>query len=269
MKVVAEVETVQNNCKIAREYGMIPDDSVNLQFVAIRQDAYEKIQADQAEAVKHLHVLRAYVYRNRVKDGRSEFTSPTTTLFRVKKEGKISFLDTCVHVNQDGSTKISVYRKPTHTDQYLNFHSNHYLQHKRAVVNTLMLRAQTLVTGDEDKTRETQHVKQALKVNNYPDWMLTIPHSKSGTKDPQNEKKIYASAPYIKGISERLQRAFKSHEVTLIHKPVNSLRPVEAAPDIPATAATGTPITIPTPVSEVATAPEDRAAVTAPRQTTE
>ncbi|KAL9980672.1 hypothetical protein ACROYT_G009285 [Oculina patagonica] len=45
--------------------------------------------------------------------------------------------------------------------------------------------------------------------------------------------------------------------------------PVEAAPDIPATAATGTPITIPTPVSEVAKAPEDRAAVTAPRQTTE
>ncbi|KAL9975483.1 hypothetical protein ACROYT_G012645 [Oculina patagonica] len=48
-----------------------------------------------------------------------------------------------------------------------------------------------------------------------------------------------------------------------------TLWPVEAAPDIPATAATGTPITIPTPVSEVATAPEDRAAVTAPRQTTE
>ena len=40
----------------------------------------------------------------------------------------------------------------------------------------------------------------------------------------QDEKKIYASTPYIKGISERLQRAFKSHEVTLIHKPVNSLR---------------------------------------------
>ncbi|KAL9973465.1 hypothetical protein ACROYT_G019930 [Oculina patagonica] len=49
----------------------------------------------------------------------------------------------------------------------------------------------------------------------------------------------------------------------------NPPMPVEAAPDIPATAATGTPITIPTPVSEVATAPEDRAAVTAPRQTTE
>lgn len=30
--------------------------------------------------------------------------------------------------------------------------------------------------------------------------------------------------PYIKGISERQKRAFKSHEVTLVHKPFNSLR---------------------------------------------
>ena len=86
-----------------------------------------------------------------------------------------------------------------------------------------MLRAQTLVTESDDRTRETQHVKQALKMNNYPEWMLTIPHPKSTTEDteePQNEKKIYASTPYIKGISERLQRAFKSHEVTLIHKSI-------------------------------------------------
>ena len=92
---------------------------------------------------------------------------------------------------------------------------------------SFLLRAQTLVTENEDRTRETQHVKQALKMNNYPEWMLTIPHPKSTTEDteePQNEKKIYASTPYIKGISERLQRAFKSHDVTLIHKPVNSLR---------------------------------------------
>ena len=38
------------------------------------------------------------------------------------------------------------------------------------------------------------------------------------------QHKIYASVPYIKGISERLQRAFKSHEVTLVHKPFKSLR---------------------------------------------
>ncbi|KAL9955591.1 hypothetical protein ACROYT_G036933 [Oculina patagonica] len=47
LKVVAEEETVQNNCKIAREYGMIPNDSVHLQFVAIRQVASEKIKQIQ------------------------------------------------------------------------------------------------------------------------------------------------------------------------------------------------------------------------------
>ena len=57
--------------------------------------------------------------------------------------------------------------------------------------------------------------------------MLTIPNTGTGSRvseESVNEKRSYASVPYIKGISERLQRAFKSHEVTLVHKPVNSLR---------------------------------------------
>ena len=77
-------------------------------------------------------------------------------------------------MKEDGSTNVTVSRKPTHTDQYLNFHSNHHLQQKRAVFNTLLLRApETLVSKEVDKEKEIQHVRQALKANNYPDWMLT------------------------------------------------------------------------------------------------
>ena len=141
--------------------------------------------------------------------------------------GRIPFLDTCLDVNEDGLKKITVYRKPTHSDQYLNFHSSHHLQNKRAVVNTRLLRAQTLESEEIDKAMEVQHVKQALKPNNYPDWMLTTPNTRTGSRvsnESVNEKRLYASVPYIKGISERLQRAFKSYEVTLVHKPFNSLR---------------------------------------------
>ena len=57
--------------------------------------------------------------------------------------------------------------------------------------------------------------------------MLTIPNTGSASRDSEesvNEKKIYASVPYMKGTSERLQRAFKSHEVILVHKPFSSSR---------------------------------------------
>ncbi|XP_074606463.1 uncharacterized protein LOC141859518 [Acropora palmata] len=144
-----------------------------------------------------------------------------------EKNGRIPFLDTCLHLKEDGSTKVTVYRKPTHTDQYLNFHSNHHLQHKRAVVKTLLLRAQTLVSEEIDRVTEIRHVKQALKANNYPDWMVTLPNAAPVSRvseESVKERGIYASVPYIKGTSERLQRAFKSHEITLINKPFNSLR---------------------------------------------
>ena len=83
------------------------------------------------------------------------------------------------------------------------------------------------MSEEVDKVMEIQHIKQALKANNYPDWMLTIPDTGSVlrvSEESFNEKRIYASVPYIKGTSERLQRAFKSHEGTLVHKSFNSLR---------------------------------------------
>ena len=149
-----------------------------------------------------------------ISDHRSSINPHIQFTSEEEKNSGIPLLDTCLQVNEDGPMKVTVYRKPTHNDQYMNFHSNHHLQHKRAVVNTVLLRAQTLVCEEVDKVKEIRHVKQPLKANNYPDWMLTIPNIgsvSSVSEESLNEKRIYAKVPYIKSTLERLQRTFKSH----------------------------------------------------------
>ena len=45
-----------------------------------------------------------------------------------------------VSVQSAGSIHTTVYRKPTHTNKYLNFSSHHPLAHKIAVVRTFTVK---------------------------------------------------------------------------------------------------------------------------------
>ena len=47
---------------------------------------------------------------------------------------------------EDGTIKLLVYRKKTHTDQYLNFSSHHPLDKKLGVIKTLLDRRNNIVT---------------------------------------------------------------------------------------------------------------------------
>ena len=51
-----------------------------------------------------------------------------------KEDGSIPFLDTIVKPEADGTLSITVYRKPTHTDQYLQWDSYHNLSAKFSVI---------------------------------------------------------------------------------------------------------------------------------------
>ena len=90
--------------------------------------------------------------------------------YEPEKDGKIPFLDMLIIRKSDGSVKLCVYRKPNHTDQYLNFTSHHPIQHKLGVVRTLMDRCQKLVTEEEDRIEEEKHIRSALKKCGYPEW---------------------------------------------------------------------------------------------------
>ena len=56
-----------------------------------------------------------------------------TIMFTVedsKEDGAIPFLDTIIKPEAAGKLCITVYRKPTHTDQYLQWDSHHHLSAK-------------------------------------------------------------------------------------------------------------------------------------------
>ncbi len=67
--------------------------------------------------------------------------------------------------------------KDTHTDQYIQFDSNHPLEHKRGEVITLMHRVDMIVSDVGDKESDRTYVKEALARHGYPDWLINSTQS--------------------------------------------------------------------------------------------
>ena len=70
------------------------------------------------------------------------------------------------NTQSDGTTKV--YRKPTHTGQYLQWDSNHNLASKHSVINTLRHRARTICSTPELLNNELQHLQKVLRQCKYP-----------------------------------------------------------------------------------------------------
>ena len=70
--------------------------------------------------------------------------------FTIKEEsnGELAFLDTLLKRN-NGEISVLVYRKPTHTGQYLHYSSHHQTSCKVSVVSSLFNRAYSIITNKE------------------------------------------------------------------------------------------------------------------------
>ena len=160
--------------------------------------------------------------------------------------GKISFLDTLVSRN-NGAISIDVYRKPTHTDRYLDFNSHHDKKHKESTAATLLHRALNLPNTSEGKERELNHVYAALESNGYPSKFIRDLQNKKARPspnlspeelvgmffnlvEPSESRKSFASLPYIKDVTEPLTRVLKKHDISVINKPMNTLQQQFPAP---------------------------------------
>ena len=81
--------------------------------------------------------------------------------FTTEKErnGELAFLDTSLKQN-NGEISVLVYRKSTHTDQYLHYSSHHQTSCKKSVVSSLFNRAYSIITNKGELHKENDRIKQ-------------------------------------------------------------------------------------------------------------
>ena len=85
-----------------------------------------------------------------------------------EKDSILPFLDTLVQRNPDKTRSVKVHKKPTHTNQYLNYTSHHSTPAKQSVITALFDRADNVASSEKDNEDEKQHLLAALQQNGYP-----------------------------------------------------------------------------------------------------
>jgi len=116
--------------------------------------------------------------------------------------------------------------QPTHSDRYRNFRSEHPIQHKQSVVNTLFQRAKKLSSTAQDLNSELKYVKRTLLLNGYLKWIFKN-RKKQHNRSPEFRSKIVF--PYSADLGETLKQNLERHRIQTFFKPIIKLSQILAS----------------------------------------
>ncbi len=153
-------------------------------------------------------------------------------------DGGVPFLDTYSTTGENGEIVTRVYRKPTHTDLYLNWHSHHPLSAKLSVIRTLFHRAEIVCSTQALLDQEKDHLRTVLRINDYPDWAIhkgsrTIPNVQDNEhtqNDTKSKPKGYIVVPYVSGLSEPFKRIMCGTGIQVYFKGASTLKSLLCSP---------------------------------------
>lgn len=154
---------------------------------------------------------------------------------------------------ENGRITTTVYRKPTHTQAYINWNSNHPKTMLLGVLKGLIHRAHYFCDKEDDLKKELELLRDVFIINGYPKQLVLKTIDKtwdremkksiarmlenSEVNDPMEEEKEFFNVlhtPYIKGFSEILTRDLKKLNVgwvlkkrSTVKQEVQSLKPSE------------------------------------------
>ena len=213
--IVSSVDSVTYN--VAKHLGNITGTPPTHWYRYV-DDTWVKIKVDQlVPFFDHINNVNQYI----------KFTQEEL------KDGKLAFLDCSVSIVEDGKLRTSLYRKSTHTDQYLLFESHHPLVHKLGVIRTLFHRADTICLDEDSKDSEHKPLKSALGACGYQSWTFekALKKSKPRTLDSNSNRtqggesrRYNTTIPYVSKLSEKIRRIYREYQLPVSFKPYNTLR---------------------------------------------
>ena len=150
-----------------------------------------------------------------------------------KQDGPMPFLDTLVTPQEDGTLTTRVYRKPTHTDLYLQWDSHHNLACKYSVITTLTHRTKAVCSSSKLLEEELKHLDEVLQQRKYSKWTINKilkeqeqRRNRRGkdrnTRQPQ--KRCHIEVPYTKGLCESYKSICRKYRVQAYFKGRNTLK---------------------------------------------
>ena len=93
--------------------------------------------------------------------------------YEVEHNNKLPFLDVLIIKNAN-KIGITVYRKPTNTDVYLNWNTHALTTWKRRTLRTILSCAYTICSSETYLNEEIKYIESTFeKVNNYPKYVIT------------------------------------------------------------------------------------------------
>ncbi|BHF60481.1 hypothetical protein SprV_0100344600 [Sparganum proliferum] len=141
-----------------------------------------------------------------------------------EENNQLAFLDGLVCRKDCGGLKNKVFRKATNTMQVLNFNSNHLVSHKRSCVRTLYRRVETHCSKPEDKIAELQYLRRVFKANGYPRNFVNRCIRNRDERPNRTDTKVWRALPYVKNVSEAVDRLLAPLGVGVAHRPEATIR---------------------------------------------
>jgi hypothetical protein len=159
----------------------------------------------------------------------------------VEKNRYLPFLDVGI-TRLDSKLITKIYRKPTHTQQYINWNSNHPKNMLLGVLKGLVHRAHVLCDEKEDLLEELELLRNVFICNGYPEHLVSQTLRESWPRetlkavlrgvqqDVEKEKNEdyfeVLHAPYVRGFSESLQRKLRKVQIGFVPKKRETLHSV-------------------------------------------